>query len=120
MDGIISVMSGKNARENTNNLFDNLNLKYLCSNSNYTTNLWASNMIGQHLVDFENISIGADKKISKTKNQQMMHRLTPDFFTTLKTGRKRNNNIIECIVFKTGRLFGRKKQNYLLTPFKQN
>jgi type IV secretory pathway TraG/TraD family ATPase VirD4 len=119
LDGIVNVMGGNQAQERARSLLGNLNLKYFCSNGNYSTNLWASNMIGKHLVDYENLSISADKKISKTKNQQLIHRITPDFFTTLKTGRKRNKYIVESVVFKVGRFWRREKVNFTLVRFCQ-
>lgn len=119
LDGIVNVMSGNQAKERTRSLLGNLNLKYFCSNGNYSTNIWASNMIGQHLVDYENLSISADKKINKTKNQHLMHRITPDFFTTLKTGRKINKYLVESVVFKAGRTWRKEQNNFALVGFEQ-
>lgn len=119
LDGIINVMSGNQAQERAKSLLGNLNLKFFCSNGNYSTNLWASNMIGKHLVDYENLSISADKEISKTKNQHLMHRIIPDFFTTLKTGRKINKYLVQSIVFKAGRTWSRKHNNFALVSFNQ-
>jgi hypothetical protein len=119
LDGIVNVMGGNQAQERAKSLLGSLNLKYYCSNGNYNTNIWSSNMIGKHLVDYENLSINADKKISKTKNQQLLNRIMPDFFTTLKTGRKRNNYIVESVVFKAGRTWGREESNFALVGFKQ-
>lgn len=101
-------------------LLGNMNLKYFCSNSDFETNNWASNMIGKHLAYVESISYGKNNEMSKSKNQQMQFRITPDHFTTLKTGRKNNKYIVESVVFKAGKLWGKEKnKNYALVEFNQ-
>lgn len=119
LPGLYPVMGNRHAEAKTKSLLGNLNLKYFASNDNYETNHWASQMIGQHKVDFENLSYDKDMQISKTKNQQLQHKIMPDFFTTLKTGRKVNNHIVEAIVFKAGKLWGKEKKNFALVEFKQ-
>ena len=76
-------------------------------------------MIGQHRVDFEHLSISKNMEISKSKNQQMQYRVTPDHFTTLKTGRKANKYIVETVVFKAGKTWGKDKRNFALVEFNQ-
>lgn len=119
LDGIINVMGSAQADAKAKSLLGNLNLKIFCSNGNYSTNFWSANMIGKHLVDYESISIGADQKISKSKTQHREYRITPDYFTTLKTGRKRNKYTVEAIVFKAGRTWGIEKSNYMKVGFNQ-
>ena len=80
-------MGNEQPEAKAKSLLGNLNLKYFASNDNYDTNMWASNMIGQHKIDLENLSISKNMEISKSKHQQMHYRITPDHFTTLKTGR---------------------------------
>ncbi|AXG72971.1 hypothetical protein DVK85_01470 [Flavobacterium arcticum] len=119
LDGIVNVMGGTNAQEKAKSLLGNLNLKFFFSNGNYSTNTWAANMIGKHLVDYENFSMDADHKITKSKNQHREYRITPDYFTTLKTGRKVNKYIVEAIVFKAGRTWGREQLNFAKVGFRQ-
>ena len=113
------VMGNEQPEARAKSLLGNLNLKYFCSNDNYDNNLWASNMIGQHIVDFENLSINHKMEISKSKNQQMQHRISPDHFTTLRTGRSENNYIVEAVVFRAGTTWGENKQNFALVGFDQ-
>lgn len=120
INSIQYVMGNEQGEAKTKSLLGNLNLKFFASNDNYDTNVWASNMIGKHLVDFENLSINHKNEISKSKNQQMYFRVTPEKFTILKTGRKVNNNIVETIVFKAGKVWGQDKQNFALVRFNQN
>ncbi|MDW3191253.1 MAG: TraM recognition domain-containing protein [Cytophagales bacterium] len=113
------VMGNDQPEAKAKSLLGNLNLKIFASNDNYDTNVWASNMIGKHLTEFQNVSYSKEMDISKTKTQQMHHRISPDHFTTLKTGRKTNDYIIESVVFKAGKLWGKEKRNYALVNFNQ-
>ena len=119
INNIFYVMGNDQPEAKTKSLLGNLNLKYFASNDNYDTNVWASNMIGKHLVDFQNLGFSKDMEISKTKNQQMQYRVTPDHFTVLKTGRKANNYIVETVVFKAGKTWGRDRKNFALVEFNQ-
>ena len=100
-------------------LLGNLNLKYFASNADIETNQWASQMIGQHMTDFQSLNITKGMEISKTKSQRLQYRVMPDHFTTLKTGRKANNYIVETFVFKSGKVWGKNKENYALVGFNQ-
>lgn len=119
INNLFYVMGSDQPEAKAKSLLGNLNLKYFASNDNYDTNLWASNMIGKHMIDLQNISFGKGMEVSKTKNQQMHHRITPDQFTVLKTGRKTNKYLVETIVFKSGKVWGKDKQNFALVAFKQ-
>lgn len=113
------IMGNDQPEARAKSLLGNLNLKYFASNDNYDTNMWASNMIGQHKIDLENLSISKNMELSKSKHQQMHYRITPDHFTMLKTGRKANNYIVEMVVFKSGKTWGKDKQNFALVGFNQ-
>lgn len=119
INNIFYVMGNDQPEAKAKSLLGNLNLKYFASNDNYDTNLWASNMIGKHIIDFQNLSFSKNMDISKTKNQQMQYRVTPDHFTVLKTGRKANDYIVQTVVFKSGKTWGRDKQNFALVGFDQ-
>ena len=103
----------------TKALLGNLNLKFFCSNQDFETNKWASEMLGKHFVNIQTVSRDANSKLSQSKNQQLHYRVAPDFYTTLKTGRKRNNFIVEAIICKAGRVWGKDKENFALVSFNQ-
>jgi hypothetical protein len=42
-----------------------------------------------------------------------------DEFTTLRTGRSINDHIVEAIIFKAGKTWGDKEENFALVEFKQ-
>ncbi|MBO6522545.1 MAG: TraM recognition domain-containing protein [Balneolaceae bacterium] len=113
------IMGSEQPEAKAKSLLGNLNLKFFASNDNYDTNIWASNMIGQHLVDLESLNINEDMRLSKNKQQQMHYRITPDHFTMLKTGRKTNGFMVEAVVFKSGKIWAKNKQNFRLVKFSQ-
>nr|WKN34353.1 TraM recognition domain-containing protein [Tunicatimonas sp. TK19036] len=119
INNIYFVMGNKMPEARAKSLLGNLNLKYFASNADVETNQWASDMIGQHVADLENLSINKEMEISKTKHQQMQARVTPDHFTILKTGRKANKYVVEAIVFKAGKRWGKNSENYATVAFKQ-
>lgn len=119
INNIHFVMGSTNPLPKAKSLLGNLNLKYFCSQSDFDTNKWASEMIGQHLANVERVSIDSKKQISKSKNQQLMDRISPDEFTKLKTGRKANKFIVESVVFKAGKTWGENEENYAIVKFDQ-
>ena len=118
INGLIHAMGDKNPEAGVKSLLGNLNLKYFGANSNFDTNQYASAMVGQHLVDMDNLSISKGHTYSKTKNQQLMPRVLPSEFTTFKTGRKANNYKVEMLVFKAGKTWGA-NENYAIVEFDQ-
>ena len=119
INNIYFVMGQNQPEARAKSLLGNLNLKYFASNADIQTNEWASQMIGQHLVDLENLTIDKNHEVSKTKNQQMQYRVTPDHFTTLKTGRIANQYIAQAVVFKSGKSWGKNQSNFAVVNFKQ-
>ena len=117
--GLFPLMGNNQLQARAKSLLGNLNLKFFGSNSDFETNQWASEMIGKHLTDLDNLSISKDMEFSKTKNQRLMHRIQPDYFTTLKTGRKRNNYKVETVVFKASKTWGKEKKNFVIVAFDQ-
>ena len=119
LNGLYYMMGNNQPQARAKSLLGNLNLKFFGSNSDFETNSWASEMIGKHMIDLDNLSISKNMEFSKTKNQQLMPRIMPDHFTTLKTGRKANNYKVETLVFKAGKKWGKEKKNYAVVEFDQ-
>lgn len=119
INNIYFVMGDQQPEVRAKSLLGNLNLKIFASNADIETNQWASEMIGKHLIDLTNLTINHEEELSKTKNQQFQYRITPDHFTTLKTGRKKNNFTVEAVIFKAGKTWGKDGQNYAIAEFKQ-
>jgi type IV secretory pathway TraG/TraD family ATPase VirD4 len=119
LNGMFQVMGTNEAQSRTKALLGNMNLKYFASNSDFETNQWASNMIGSQWVNIDTLSYSKDMELSKTQRPEKRPKIEVDEFTTLKTGRKRNNFIVEAIVFKAGKTWGEKNKNFALVQFKQ-
>ena len=119
MNNLYFIMGNNQPQARAKSLVGNLNLKFFASNADFETNQWASEMIGQHFVDLDTLTINKDMDLSKTKNQRLMPKITPDHFTTFKTGRKANNYKVETVIFKAGKTWGREKANYAIVEFNQ-
>ncbi len=119
MNNLYFIMGNSQPQARAKSLVSNLNLKFFASNADFETNQWASDMIGKHFVDLDNLSISKEMELSKTKHQRLMSKITPDHFTTFKTGRKVNNYKVETAVFKAGKTWGKDKANYAIVEFDQ-
>lgn len=119
MNNLFFIMGNSQPQARAKSLVGNLNLKFFASNADFETNQWASDMIGKHFVGLDNLSISKEMELSKTKHQRLMPKITPDHFTTFKTGRKVNNYKVETVVFKAGKTWGKDKQNFAVVAFDQ-
>lgn len=119
LHNLFFVMGNNQPQARAKSLLGNMNLKYFCSNSCDVTNVWASDMIGEEMADYETLSISKDQELSKTKNQRLTKRIRPDQFTTLKTGRVDNRYKVEAVVFKAGKTWGKEKANFARASFDQ-
>lgn len=122
LNNIYFVMGDKQPEARTKSLLGNLNLKIFASNSDSDTNQWASDMIGQHLSVIENLTVSPEGKKTKAFNQQLMPRILPDHFTTLRTGGLANKLKVDAVVFKPGKswIYDDKVQNYDIVEFDQS
>lgn len=108
--------------QNINNLrfvMGNINLKIFCSNADFDTNEWASQMIGKHYVEVQNLNYDKDMHMSKSKSKELRDKVAIDMFTKLKTGKKENRYIVEAVVFKSGKVWGKNGDNFAIVKFDQ-
>ncbi|MDO5970306.1 TraM recognition domain-containing protein [Flavivirga aquimarina] len=119
LQNLYFVMGEHMPQARAKSLVENLNLKYLCNNSEAETNKWSSEMVGKHYIYVESVQINKDKELSTTKNKRLEYRITTDHFTTLKTGRKNNNFIVEAVVFKAGKTWGKNNDIFDVAQFDQ-
>ena len=121
LDNLILASGDSSPESRAKSLAGNLNTKIFAANSNFTTNQWASQMIGSHFVDTKSLSIDLERGHRKTFGQQYQLKVSTDHFTTLKTGRKENNYQVETIVVQTGRKWASNDdQNFMEVTFSQN
>ena len=117
IDNIIMQMGDSSPENRAKSLCGNLSTKLFCANSNYATNRWASDMIGQHFVDAQTTSIN-DGNVRKSFAQVMQPKVPLSHFMMLKTGRKENNHNVESIIIQTGRTW-RDGENFQQVTFSQ-
>ncbi len=100
-------------------LFANYNTKLVLANNCNTTNDYFSSAWGQHReqfigvsesqpegkTDFMSMMFGEDQFLFST-NQQLVPRLTPDKFLSLRRGGKANRFLIDAYLTQGGRIFG--------------
>lgn len=103
LDNVIMSSGNSNAEAKARSLVGNLSCKVFCANSNYTTNKFASDMIGRHFIDTTNTSISFENGNKQSYNQVYHPKVPTDHFTTLKTGRKENEYNVGSIVFQNGK-----------------
>lgn len=111
-----SAIGGQNPRPKVDSLLGNLGTKVFHANNDAVTNKWASETIGQDLINLGGISVGKDH--SSSLRQQLLHQVKPMDFTVLASGGPENNFLVEGIVTVAGRKWGNKK-NYLKSTFSQ-
>ena len=119
INNLFFVMGDSQPQARAYSLLGNLNLKYFANNADITTNEWASNLIGKHWIDVYSSSYNKDSDLTKSKSMQFHYKVTPDHFTTLKTGRKENGHKVQALVFKPGKLWDDKDSNFAIVEFKQ-
>lgn len=119
IDNVIMGMGSQSPESRARSLLGNLSTKCHCANSNFATNKWASDMIGSHFVDTTSITIDGSHNGSHGFSQTYHPKVPPDYFTTLKTGKRQNNFCVETIVTQTGRTWDT-GDNYREVTFKQN
>ena len=119
LDNVIMSSGSTNAEAKARSLIGNLSTKIFCANSNYTTNKFASDMIGRHFIDLTNTSISFEGGGKQSFNQAYHHKIPTDHFTTLKTGRKENDYKVEAIVFQNGKTW-KNGQNFAEVTFSQH
>lgn len=119
INNLFFVMGDSQPEARTKALLGNLNLKIFANNADYTTNEWASDMIGKTFINLESANYDQTGRPSMTSTKQYHHKIAPDHFTHLKKGRKQNRYKVEAVVFKPGLLWGQDQQNYAIVEFDQ-
>ncbi|WP_075342494.1 type IV secretory system conjugative DNA transfer family protein [Tenacibaculum agarivorans] len=120
INGIYQVMGEHQPEARAKALLSNINLKYFASNSDFDTNSWASSMIGTTWVNDNTLNYDGKAELTgKSQKLERRPKIEIDQFTTLKTGRAVNDNIVESVVFKAGKTWGENEENFAVVSFKQ-
>lgn len=103
-------------------LAGNLSTKFFHANSDVETNEYSADLIGKYWghVGNQGRSTGEKTSFSQGSSESLKYKVEPSEFTTLKTGSRTNNFIVQAIVHRQGRLFRNTQDNYSLIHLKQN
>lgn len=107
--------------EATKALLGNLQLKIAAANEDKETCTWMSDLIGREWKITISKSLDALTRVVRqiTESKTLVYKVPPEFFSSLKTGSKRNQYQVETIVFQGGKKFFWNKKNYLQVRFHQ-
>ncbi len=116
-------MGGKQISAKVDSLLGNLATKIFHANSDAKTNEYASKLIGDDLRAIKSTSnsetfLRPENTTTEGSSEQLLPQILPKEFTTLKSGGGLDNNIVEAIVFVTGKKWATGK-NYKRNAFKQ-
>lgn len=119
INNLYYVMGNNQPEARAKSLLGNLNLKFFANNSDFETNRWVLEMLGKHQVEQQNLNYSKDMELSKSKSLVWEDKVKTDDFMMLRTGGKRNKYIVEAIVFKPGKLWGKEQENFAVGVFGQ-
>ena len=116
--------SGSDSKSKVDSLLGNLTTKIFHANADAETNEYASRLIGQAILflNSKNISnqvFDVNPQTSQSQASQYLPQVQPREFTTLLTGGKDNEGIVEAVLFSMGKKWSSGK-NYIHTSFEQN
>ena len=113
------AMGGSSAMNRTQNLLGNMNIQVFCAQGEKQTNTYASDLIGKQYIPVGGgRSENENGEVSTSSKMEYQYSFLPVNFTQLRMGRKANNYQVDCVIFKTGRLW-KDGKNYIQTFFDQ-
>jgi hypothetical protein len=126
---VLAQLGGQQGEPYMRGLFGNLLTKIFHANDEEQTNKFAAGVIGEDWMNIESISVGDSRSflappISGNRSSnlsiapQLKHVVLPIEFTRMRTGSKRNKQIVDAIFFQAGRRF-RNDRNFVRVYFKQ-
>src|SRR5690242_6275942 len=106
----LSALGGESARPKVDSLLGNLQTKIFHQNGDEVTNRWAAQAIGRRLqyrygssVSHTSSARDGSKTVAESEQQVIELDLEPNAFTTLLKGGPVSQNVVEGIVFQSGR-----------------
>ncbi len=122
----LSALGGESARPKVDSLLGNLQTKILHQNGDAVTNRWAAEAIGRRLqyrygssVSHSASAQGYSSTVTENEQQVVELDLEPSAFTTLLKGGTPSHNVVEGIVFQSGRVWSNGR-TWLRALFPQN
>jgi TraM recognition site of TraD and TraG len=122
----LSALGGESARPKVDSLLGNLQTKIFHQNGDAVTNRWAAEAIGRRLQYRYGSSVsqsvsaqGYSSTVTENEQQVIELDLEPSAFTTLLKGGTPSHNVVEGIVFQSGRVWSNGR-TWLRALFPQN
>ncbi|KAA3662555.1 MAG: hypothetical protein DWQ10_02145 [Calditrichaeota bacterium] len=118
-----ATLGGENqGKVETEALLGNLQTKIFHSNSDKTTNEWASDLISRSYQYRHNFGASGNDRRSAQQagvSESLDYDLLPREFSRLKTGGPDNDRVVEGIVYQSGRVWQVNRKTYLKCKFLQ-
>ncbi len=118
---------GEGKRNEVNALLGNLSTKIWCANDDFLTNEEAAKRLGQRWMKISSMSTSVNKgaepaagNAGVSVSEQLRYLVEPREFTELRTGGEVNDYMCDVIVFKSGKKFDEKGNNFIKTAFQQH
>ncbi|HTR43595.1 MAG TPA: TraM recognition domain-containing protein [Pseudomonadales bacterium] len=122
----LSTLGGESARPKVDSLLGNLQTKIFHQNGDAVTNRWAAEAIGRRLqyrygssVSHSASAQGYSSTVTESEQQVIELDLEPSAFTTLLKGGAPSHNVVEGIMFQSGRVWNNGR-TWLRVLFPQN
>lgn len=122
----LSALGGESARPKVDSLLGNLQTKIFHQNGDAVTNRWAAEAIGRRLQYRYGSSVahgvsvqGYSSTVTESEQQVIDFDLEPSAFTTLLKGGAPSRNVVEGVVFQSGRAWSNGR-TWLRALFPQN
>jgi hypothetical protein len=122
----LSALGGESARPKVDSLLGNLQTKIFHQNGDAVTNRWGAEAIGRRLqyrygssVSHSVSAQGYSSSTTESEQQVIELDLEPSAFTTLLKGGPQSHNVVEGVVFQSGRVWSNGR-TWLRTLFPQN
>lgn len=116
-----AFMGGEQSQYKVKSFLGTLSTKIFHANADIETNSFASALIGQDYVEKLQKGVSIGEKPSQSENTQfdLEALVRPEAFCSLKTGSKRNNHVVECILHTQGNTVSN-NHNHIKLRFDQN
>lgn len=131
ISNVYAMLGGQTGPAEANSLFSCMVTKIFHANDSFTNN-WAAEQIGhtkQFLVNvnssfqqadmFDRLMGNGFPQINAGVSETIAHEVPPRAFTTLRTGGRKNNRLVDAIVFQSGRVFSDTRRPWRYATFRQ-
>lgn len=103
LNSVVAAMGSYSPLQRAKSLIGNLGLKIFCANSDFDTNKYASEMLGDEFREVTSMSLSEGQVRDRNISVQYMAKVPPGHFMLLRTGRSTNKYHVDAILTKAGK-----------------